>query len=318
MDNCISSLNCQENETCLEEVVDEDTFIYLKNCNASEDDYVGMLFEKAISFGFKNDESLVIGDWVKRARLEAISWILKSRATFGFRFQTAYLSVTYFDQFLCTQSINSEKAWAIQLLSVACLSLAAKMEESNPPVLSAFQLEDYSFESKVIQRMELLVLSTLQWKMGFISPFDFLPYFITKFCIKPPPSNIMSRTMKLILAIMKDINLMDYQPSVIAAAATLVASDPQLTRKAMELKMNSISHSKLVETEDVFVCYNLIRRLEIEKSRVLNSLNSQNQTPTSSRPINVSESFAGNTKRKKLKLDDTEQNSGIGDGKRLC
>jgi len=89
------------------------------------------------------------------------------------------------------------------LLSIACLSLAAKMEECNVPGLSEFKLDDYSFEGKVIQKMELLVLSTLEWKMGIITPFDFLSYFITKFCKESPPSPTFSKTMQLIFTIMK-------------------------------------------------------------------------------------------------------------------
>lgn len=99
--------------------------------------------------------------------------------------------------------MQREKYWAIRLLSVACLSLAAKMEECNVPALSEFQLQDYSFESKVIQRMELLVLSTLEWNMNFITPLAFLPYFIKKFCNKSPATQISSTTMQLIFTIMK-------------------------------------------------------------------------------------------------------------------
>lgn len=101
--------------------------------------------------------------------------------------------------------VQSEKLWAIRLLSVACLSLAAKMEEVKVPMLSEFPLQDYNFGSKVIQRMELLVLSTLEWRMSSISPFDFLHFFITKLCKDSPPSNIVSRTVEIILAIMRGI-----------------------------------------------------------------------------------------------------------------
>lgn len=39
-----------------------------------------------------------------------------------------------------------------------------------------------------------------------------------------------------------EVNLMDHRPSVIAAAATLVAIDPHLTRNTSELKiMSSVS-----------------------------------------------------------------------------
>lgn len=97
--------------------------------------------------------------------------------------------------------------WAIRLLSVACLSLAAKMEELKVPSLPEFLLDDYNFDSKVIQRMELLVLSTLEWRMSSITPFDFLYFFIAKLCEKSPPSNMVPRTVEIILAIVRGTSL---------------------------------------------------------------------------------------------------------------
>ncbi|BBH05898.1 cyclin d5 [Prunus dulcis] len=160
---------------------------------------------------------------------------------FGFQFQTVYLSVTYFDGFLSKRSIDDGKLWAIRLLSVACLSLAAKMEECKVPALSEFQVQDYNFESKVIQRMELLVLNTLEWKLGSITPFAYLHYFINKFCAESRPKGLFSDAIRLIVAMAKEIDLIDTRPSIIAAAAVLAASDGQLTRKMLELKMSVVS-----------------------------------------------------------------------------
>lgn len=38
----------------------------------------------------------------------------------------------------------------------------------------------YIFEAKTIQRMELLVLNTLKWRMQAITPFSFIDYFLQK------------------------------------------------------------------------------------------------------------------------------------------
>ncbi|XP_020212663.1 cyclin-D5-1 isoform X2 [Cajanus cajan] len=277
MDDLSSSLLCQENETCLEEGGEELEHPFVESqhdCGVSEDEHVGILIEREVVLGFKRDESLVLGDWVKRARMEAIDWILKS-----------------------------EKCWAIRLLSIACLSLAAKMEECNVPGLSEFKLDDYSFEGKVIQKMELLVLSTLEWKMGIVTPFDFLSYFHTKLCKDSPPSPIFSKTMQFIFTTMKEVNLMDHKPSVIAAAATLVAMDQQLTIEAVELKMSSIPQYRLLEPKDVFECYNLIQRLYEE--------NTKRDTHT---PIDMIESSrvtsAAVAKRRRLTFSDDEGSSG--------
>ncbi|KAA8537849.1 hypothetical protein F0562_027571 [Nyssa sinensis] len=305
----VSTLLCQETETRFDEEVDEDSFINSTNSSASdteEDEYIEMLLDREIGvIGFKSLQSShdMTGNWIKCARLEAITWILKTRAIFGFRFQTAYLSVTYFDRFLSRRAIDSEKSWAIQLLSVACLSLAAKMEECRVPALTEFPVEEYNFNSKVIQRMEFLVLNTLEWKMGSITPFAYIHYFITKFCKDSPPRNIVSRTVDLILAIMRDINLLDCRPSVIAGAATMAALDQELTRQTLECKINAFSSSRFLEIGDVFYCYNRMRELEMEKMRTPNYINGFDNSSVTSCAIS--------TKRRRLTFHDSDQNYGI-------
>ena len=77
------------------------------------------------------------------------------------------------------------------------------MEECRVPVLSEFSIEDYQFENKVIQRMELLVLSTLDWKMRSITPFAYLHYFISKFYGESMPKGLVSKALQLIMAMIK-------------------------------------------------------------------------------------------------------------------
>ena len=69
----------------------------------------------------------------------------------------------------------------MQLLAFACLSLAIKMEEQHAPRLSEFRVDAYEFDSASIQRMELLVLSTLEWRMIAVTPFSFISCFAARF-----------------------------------------------------------------------------------------------------------------------------------------
>ncbi|KAI8016423.1 Cyclin-D3-1 [Camellia lanceoleosa] len=102
------------------------------------------------------------------ARRAAVEWLLKVNAHYSFSALTAVLAVNYLDRFLFSFHFRREKPWMTQLAAVACLSLAAKVEETEVPLLLDLQVEDssYVFEAKTIQRMEMLVLSTLQWKMN--------------------------------------------------------------------------------------------------------------------------------------------------------
>lgn len=50
---------------------------------------------------------------------------------------------------------------------------------------------EHVFEAHTIQRMELLVLSTLEWRMSAVTPFSYIDYFFHKLGI----SNVLLRAL---------------------------------------------------------------------------------------------------------------------------
>lgn len=73
-------------------------------------------------------------------RREAVEWMLKVNAHYGFSALTATLAVTYLDRFLLSFHFQREKPWMIQLVAVTCISLAAKVEETQVPLLLDLQV----------------------------------------------------------------------------------------------------------------------------------------------------------------------------------
>ncbi|KAI8016419.1 Cyclin-D3-1 [Camellia lanceoleosa] len=67
------------------------------------------------------------------ARRAAVEWLLKVNAHYSFSALTAVLAVNYLDRFLFSFHFRREKPWMTQLAAVACLSLAAKVEETEVP-----------------------------------------------------------------------------------------------------------------------------------------------------------------------------------------
>lgn len=55
------------------------------------------------------------------------------------------------------------------------------MEEPHVPLLLDLQIFEpqYVFEPKTVQRMELWVMSILNWRLRAVTPFDFLHHFIS-------------------------------------------------------------------------------------------------------------------------------------------
>ncbi|KAK4766795.1 hypothetical protein SAY87_008437 [Trapa incisa] len=161
-------------------------------------------------------------------RRQAVEWILSVHSHYGFSALTAVLAVNCFDRFLLSPMFQRDKPWLGQLVAVACLSLAIKVEETHFPVQLLLQLQVggsvYVFEPKTIGRMELLVLSTLNWRMNPVSPLAFVAHIIRKLpCSLGATSNweFFSRCECLILSVLADVRLLSYLPSMLASAAML-------------------------------------------------------------------------------------------------
>ncbi|XP_043812879.1 cyclin-D1-1 isoform X1 [Manihot esculenta] len=194
--------------------------------------------EESIASFIEDERNFVPGfDYLSRfqsrsldasAREESVAWILKVKTYYRFQPLTAYLSVNYLDRFLYSRPLPQANGWPMHLLAVACLSLAAKMEEALVPSLLDLQVEGakYIFEPRTIRRMELLVLTVLDWRLRSVTPFSFLGFFACK--IDPTGTYIgflISRATEIILSNMQEASFLEYWPSSIAAAAILCAAN---------------------------------------------------------------------------------------------
>uniref|UniRef100_A0A0D9XEM1 Uncharacterized protein n=1 Tax=Leersia perrieri TaxID=77586 RepID=A0A0D9XEM1_9ORYZ len=202
------------------------------------------------------------GDLDLRVRTDAIDWIWKVHSYYSFAPLTACLAVNYLDRFLSLYQLPDGKSWMTQLLAVACLSLAAKMEETNVPQSLDLQVGEarYVFEAKTIQRMELLVLSTLKWRMQAVTPFSYVDYFLRELNGGNAPSRRSSlRSAELILSIVRGTECLEFRPSEIAAAvATAVIGE-----EAEELTVDVTAACSHVNKERVSRCREVIQAMEL-------------------------------------------------------
>lgn len=213
-----------------------------------EDEELSSLFAKEEQNQLCKD--LETNPSLARARCEAVEWILKVNEHYSFTALTAVLAVNYLDRFLFSVHLQKEKPWMAQLAAVSCLSLAAKVEETQVPLLLDFQVEDskYVFEAKTIQRMEILVLSTLKWKMNPVTPISFLDYITRRLglehylCLE-----FLKRCERMVLSILADSRSMPYVPSVMAAATMLYGIDniePSLAAEYQSQLLSSLGIDK--------------------------------------------------------------------------
>ncbi|KAI3445953.1 hypothetical protein Pfo_002618 [Paulownia fortunei] len=194
------------------------------------------------------------------ARKEAVEWILKINAHYGFSALTAILAVNYLDRFLSTLSFPKDKPWMMQLAAVTCLSLAAKVEETHVPLLLDLQVEGtkYVFEAKTIQRMELLVLSGLKWRMNPVTPISFLDHIIRRLGLKSYIHWEFLRSCEnLLLTVISDPRFIRYLPSVLATATMLHVIHQVEPCNAIVYENQLLGVLK-ISKEEVDDCYELI------------------------------------------------------------
>uniref|UniRef100_A0A7N0V013 Cyclin-like domain-containing protein n=1 Tax=Kalanchoe fedtschenkoi TaxID=63787 RepID=A0A7N0V013_KALFE len=203
---------------------------------AQSDECLRVMVEKEREYAVGVDYAarLKTGDLDLSERRSAVDWIAKAHAHFGFGPLCAYLAVSYMDRFMSAYELPKGKGWTAQLLAVACLSIAAKMEEAEIPFTMALQARGskFMFEVKTIQRMELLVLSTLKWRMHAVTPFSFIDSFLNLINgDKHQSRTLLCKSIKLISSTNKGIELLDFRPSEIAGALALsLTDDVQLQR----------------------------------------------------------------------------------------
>lgn len=139
------------------------------------------------------------------------------------------------------------------------------MEEREVPFLLDLQIKKpkFLFKPKTIQRMELVVMGNLKWRLRIITPFNFLPYFTSNLlscslptksccftCILSLASHLIITTctgnyihvlcffiiynlhrklwprLKSLIGICEaEIDFLEYHPSTIAASVVLCVTD---------------------------------------------------------------------------------------------
>ncbi|XP_026459284.1 cyclin-D4-1-like [Papaver somniferum] len=166
-----------------------------------DEEEVAMLFEMENMHLPREDYLMRLqnGDLDPTHRRDSIHWIAKVIDYYDFGPLSAYLSANYLDRFVSVNQLPANPC-VMQLLAVTCLSLAAKVEETRrPPSLYLQACEPkFTFQVTTIKRMDLLVLSTLNWRMVSVTPFSFIDYFLIKINGHKPSRTLISASVQLV------------------------------------------------------------------------------------------------------------------------
>ncbi|ESQ31209.1 hypothetical protein EUTSA_v10004441mg [Eutrema salsugineum] len=254
-----------------DENVEKFQFLPLMDMSLWDDDELLSLLSKENETNhFLRDETL--DGFLVSCRKEALDWVFRVKSHFRLTSLTALLAVNYFDRFITSIKFETDKPWMSQLVAVACLSLAAKVEEIHVPLLIDLQVEEarYIFEAKTIQRMELLILTTLQWRMHPVTPISFFDHIVRRFGSKCHQQlDFFRKCERLLISVIADARFMSYIPSVLATAIMIYVIKDLKPCEEVEYQSQLMTLLK-VNQEKVNECYELMLEHNMSKERMMN------------------------------------------------
>ncbi|KAB1214900.1 Cyclin-D2-1 [Morella rubra] len=206
-----------------------------------------------------------LSSWLKTARNISFAHILKLRELLHLKNRTAYISMTYYDRFLSIQPITEGELCAIQALQITCFALARKVESFGTTTLLSSEAEREVPITEMVPRCHLedCHFENEQIVLGALG--EDRKLLVESFVLEID-EEVVSRAEKLIMDVSLEIsNIRDHRPSVIAAAAVILASNVKLTREAVDDKMSLIPSLWSLANihEQVFSCLHLMQYAEL-------------------------------------------------------
>ncbi|MCO5581872.1 hypothetical protein L7F22_035761 [Adiantum nelumboides] len=218
------------------------------------------------------------------ARCNAARWMTKAHVSHKFSPVTVAMAMNYLDRYLQKSFTLPWKSWMMELLSVACLSVAAKMEEVDVPALLDLQQIDgleHSFQAKTVQRMELNVLTAIRWRLRCVTPFSFVEKAINQFDLNQHlKSALMMRASEILLGTLADVEFLSFDSSVLASTSLCFALEELLPLHSDKLKLSLLNYLPLDEGK-MGSCYMLLESLIVDPVNPSSSLSGLTKSPLS-------------------------------------
>eukprot|EP00040_Diaphanoeca_grandis_P000211 m.14706 g.14706 ORF g.14706 m.14706 type:complete len:441 (-) comp10256_c0_seq1:246-1568(-) len=162
----------------------------------------------------------------RRMRSLLADWMIEVSDEFTLHRETYYVAMNFVDRYLSsTEGIHKSN---VQLIGVACLFTAAKIQEIYPPRLSRFaELTDGACTEEEILQKEMHILKTLHWNLSPVTPIAWIEVYLKTAAMIEKPSTTSKYTQhdvfcgacKLLDFATLDYESVKFSPSVLAACA---------------------------------------------------------------------------------------------------
>jgi len=130
-----------------------------------------------IDAGYINSTQMTIS-WTMRALL--VEWILNIQAQYNLMDETVFAVINYVDVYLSEHNVDKKK---LQLLGVTAMNLASKTYEVRPQSIHEWlYLSQGQFSKKEVLAVERKLLSTMNWNIFQVTPYNFSSSWMTILC----------------------------------------------------------------------------------------------------------------------------------------
>ena len=145
------------------------------------------------------------------ARTSMVDWLLFLCTRLNFSDQTLFRSVSILDEYISKLTINEASQinqQYLNLITIACLSLATKLEEINCNYISFLNEKVLNspnskiFTNKDLTNMEFQILKELKYNTMFSTPLDFIEIYLDIF------KNVVGANNSINSHIISDIKLL--------------------------------------------------------------------------------------------------------------
>ena len=182
-----------------------------------------------------------------------VTWMVDVGLEFQLMSETTFLAVTIVDQFLQQRKVPRDR---LQLLGIAAMLMASKYEEIyHPPVEDFLYICANAFDRPQLVKMELYVLQTLKFDLGFPTALNFLRRYSKAAGSDAALHTCCKYFLELSLAVYA---MVGFPPSKIAASAVYLSR--KIFQKTPTWDETMQFHSKYSEA-DLMPCVKAFNHL---------------------------------------------------------
>lgn len=159
------------------------------------------------------------GDINAKMRAILIDWLVEVHMKYKMKNETLFLTVNLIDRYLDKRQPTRKQ---LQLVGVAAMLIAAKFEEIYPPEVRDFvYITDNAYTKDDILKMEMRILTTLNFVLCCPTIANFLDHYCTLNCCTDDHRHLVQYVLELTLT---DHKMLRYSPSHLVAAAALLSN----------------------------------------------------------------------------------------------